>query len=177
MKLVVRIRVPLPLRESLQNWIFRIGYSTFCFLSAFSSSPFKQKNQFFPACRSFSAGRRMGFFNKGPSYARRSCLREALRHAGRWAGRLVPIKQKSPHISVRASLINVRRRLTLPDFTPVPSARAGLTTLFGMGRGGPHRNSHLNVVVIFSVRRLPTVPIVPIAIGIGITLMSWKCKA
>ncbi len=39
-----------------------------------------------------------------------------------------------------------RQRLTLPGFTPVPSARVGLTTLFGMGRGGPHRCSHLKVL-------------------------------
>ena len=26
----------------------------------------------------------------------------------------------------------------------VPSALVGLTSLFGMGRGGPHRNRHLN---------------------------------
>lgn len=35
------------------------------------------------------------------------------------------------------------RRLTLPGVTPVPSALMSLTSLFGMGRGGPHRNSHL----------------------------------
>ena len=31
--------------------------------------------------------------------------------------------------------------------TAVPSAQAGLTTLFGMGRGEPRRNNHLKVVV------------------------------
>ena len=39
-----------------------------------------------------------------------------------------------------------RQRLTLPGFTPVPSARAGLTALFGMGRGDPHRYSHLKIL-------------------------------
>ena len=38
----------------------------------------------------------------------------------------------------------------LSRFDPVPSAQAGLTSLFGMGRGGPRRNSHqklLNILV------------------------------
>lgn len=35
-----------------------------------------------------------------------------------------------------------RQRHTLPPFTAVPSALVGLTSLFGMGRGDPHRNSH-----------------------------------
>ena len=35
-----------------------------------------------------------------------------------------------------------RRRHTLPQ-NAVPSAQAGLTSLFGMGRGEPRRNNHL----------------------------------
>ena len=35
-----------------------------------------------------------------------------------------------------------RRRHTLPQIA-VPSAQAGLTSLFGMGRGEPRRNNHL----------------------------------
>ncbi len=35
-----------------------------------------------------------------------------------------------------------RQRHTLPGKRQVPSALVGLTSLFGMGRGGPHRNSH-----------------------------------
>ncbi len=38
----------------------------------------------------------------------------------------------------------------LSRFNPVPSAQAGLTSLFGMGRGGPRRYSHqkaLNILV------------------------------
>ena len=31
------------------------------------------------------------------------------------------------------------------DFVLVPSALVSLTSLFGMGRGGPHRNSHLKL--------------------------------
>jgi hypothetical protein len=34
------------------------------------------------------------------------------------------------------------RRPTLPPFGAVPSALAGLTSLFGMGRGEPYRNGH-----------------------------------
>jgi hypothetical protein len=35
----------------------------------------------------------------------------------------------------------------LSHITAVPSAQAGLTTLFGMGRGEPRRNNHLKVFV------------------------------
>ena len=34
------------------------------------------------------------------------------------------------------------QRHTLPPVTAVPSAQVGLTSLFGMGRGGHHRYSH-----------------------------------
>jgi hypothetical protein len=46
-----------------------------------------------------------------------------------------------------------RQRLTLPGFTLVPSARVGLTALFEMGRGDPHRYSHLKLLSDFY--RLP----------------------
>ena|GEM_PF-2374180 len=36
------------------------------------------------------------------------------------------------------------QRHTLPDVTPVPFAQMGLTSLFGMGRGGHHCYSHHN---------------------------------
>jgi hypothetical protein len=35
----------------------------------------------------------------------------------------------------------------LSHITAVPSAQAGLTTLFGMGRGEPRRNNHLKVLL------------------------------
>ena len=38
----------------------------------------------------------------------------------------------------------------LSHITAVPSAQAGLTTLFGMGRGEPRRNNHLKVVCLKS---------------------------
>jgi hypothetical protein len=43
-------------------------------------------------------------------------------------------------------LLKERRRHTLPQIA-VPSAQAGLTSLFGMGRGEPRRNNHLKVVL------------------------------
>ena len=36
----------------------------------------------------------------------------------------------------------LRQRHTFPGFTQVSSAQAGLTSLFGMGRGGHRRYSH-----------------------------------
>ena len=39
-----------------------------------------------------------------------------------------------------------RRRHTLPQIA-VPSAQAGLTSLFGMGRGEPRRNNHLRFLL------------------------------
>ena len=43
-------------------------------------------------------------------------------------------------------VIKDRQRLTLPGVILVPSALVGLTSLFGMGRGGPHRYSHLKII-------------------------------
>jgi hypothetical protein len=58
-----------------------------------------------------------------------------------------PFKSKKPYpINSGRVLIKNRQRLTLPDVIPVPSAQAGLTSLFGMGRGEPHRYSHLKVL-------------------------------
>ena len=44
-------------------------------------------------------------------------------------------------------VIKDRQRLTLPGVILVPSALAGLTALFGMGRGDPRRYSHLKIFV------------------------------
>ncbi len=40
----------------------------------------------------------------------------------------------------------LRQRHTLPHVTVVPSALVGLTSLFGKGRGEPHRHSHLKAL-------------------------------
>jgi hypothetical protein len=57
--------------------------------------------------------------------------------------------KKSPLISLGAFVMKKRQRLTLPHVIAVPSALAGLTSLFGMGRGEPHRYSHLNALQVF----------------------------
>ena len=46
-------------------------------------------------------------------------------------------KQKSVHLIAQMNALIKRRRLpTLPHCIAVPSAQVGLTSLFGMGRGG-----------------------------------------
>ena len=60
-------------------------------------------------------------------------------------GRTRRSKNKKPCF-VRNRVFKERRRHTLPQIA-VPSAQAGLTSLFGMGRGEPRRNNHLKVVV------------------------------
>ena len=50
-------------------------------------------------------------------------------------------KQKSPSICAEASAMGWRRP-TFPQLNAVSSALRGLTSLFGMGRGGPPRYSH-----------------------------------
>ena len=47
------------------------------------------------------------------------------------------IKKSAEDISILSTLASKRRRPpTLPHCIAVPSAQAGLTSLFGMGRGG-----------------------------------------
>ena len=63
-----------------------------------------------------------------------------------------PIKQKVLHIreglskNLKRVQIKKRQRHTLPQIA-VPSAQAGLTSLFEMGRGEPRRNNHLKIIV------------------------------
>ena len=57
------------------------------------------------------------------------------------------LKTKKPCLLNKAFLvIKDRQRLTLPGVILVPSALVGLTALFGMGRGDPHRYSHLKIM-------------------------------
>ena len=49
------------------------------------------------------------------------------------------IQRKEPRCHTTSGPPEVRRRPTLPTGVSVPSARAGLTALFGMGRGGTPR--------------------------------------
>jgi hypothetical protein len=53
---------------------------------------------------------------------------------------------KKPHFD-RNGVFQKKGDDILSHKTAVPSAQAGLTTLFGMGRGEPRRNNHLKVVV------------------------------
>ena len=52
------------------------------------------------------------------------------------------IKQKTTRIN-SSGLYKKRHRPTLPPVTAIPSALAGLTALFGMGRGRHRRYRHL----------------------------------
>jgi hypothetical protein len=61
---------------------------------------------------------------------------------------------------IEGVLIKNRQRLTLPGFTLVPSARVGLTALFEMGRGDPHRYSHLKTCPDFYRQGLNIVDII-----------------
>jgi hypothetical protein len=54
---------------------------------------------------------------------------------------MVPIKNKKACLFRQAFL--KKGDDILSHITAVPSAQAGLTTLFGMGRGEPRRNNHL----------------------------------
>ena len=51
------------------------------------------------------------------------------------------IKTEKPQLHAEASVIGWRRP-TFPQVDAVSSALRGLTSLFGMGRGGPPRYSH-----------------------------------
>ena len=59
---------------------------------------------------------------------------------------LTSYKTKNPQFTLRV----FRRSATTysPGFWPVPSALVSLTSLFGMGRGGPNRNNHLKKIEI-----------------------------
>ena len=55
--------------------------------------------------------------------------------------------KKKPLRDGEEALIINRRRPTFPPLkAEVSLAQVGLTTLFGKGRGGPHRHSHLKKV-------------------------------
>src|SRR5690606_10037785 len=63
-----------------------------------------------------------------------------------WLRGFVALKKNRRHFFSNGGFVNKdRQRLTLPGVILVPSALVGLTSLFGMGRGDPHRYSHLNI--------------------------------
>gem|GEM_PF-6820721 len=55
-------------------------------------------------------------------------------------------KQEKPVSFHLQAFFKIWHRPTLPRVTAVPSALVGLTSLFGMGRGGHHRYRHLNIL-------------------------------
>ena len=59
--------------------------------------------------------------------------------------RCFQLKKKAFTIAHEGFIIKDSQRLTLPGVILVPSALVGLTALFGMGRGDPHRYSHLKI--------------------------------
>ena len=66
-------------------------------------------------------------------------------------------KTEKPQRIAEASVMGWRRP-TFPQVDAVSSALRGLTSLFGMGRGGPPRYSHhvyLNMSLTWSGRRTP----------------------
>ena len=52
---------------------------------------------------------------------------------------------KKRQLLLNSCLYGIGRRPTLPPGLAVPSARSGLTSLFGMGRGVPRRYNHRNL--------------------------------
>ncbi len=67
-----------------------------------------------------------------------------------WAdnGPLLDLNAKNPKTKKPLTLcegLQGRRRPTLPPGVAVPSAQTGLTSLFGMERGGPRRHGHLDL--------------------------------
>gem|GEM_PF-5842491 len=57
-------------------------------------------------------------------------------------------KRKKPlTVSSKGFRVKKRHRPTLPPVTAIPSALAGLTALFGMGRGRHRRYRHLKIFI------------------------------
>ena len=64
--------------------------------------------------------------------------------------------KKALHLTMKGFVLHPKgdkiwHRPTLPHFTAVPSALAGLTSLFGMGRGGHRRYRHLNFFLVIGL--------------------------
>ena len=58
------------------------------------------------------------------------------------------INKETRYLLDNGFYFKIGHRPTLPHFTAVPSALAGLTSLFGMGRGGHRRYRHLNILIV-----------------------------
>ena len=59
-----------------------------------------------------------------------------------YSAKITPKNKKALH---KREGLQGRRRPTLPPGVAVPSAQTGLTSLFGMERGGPRRHGHLDL--------------------------------
>ena len=79
-------------------------------------------------------------------------------------------KKKPFEVNRRASIM--WRRPTLPGVTPVPSALQGLTSLFGMGRGGTPALGRLNLCKTFRAENQEPRLIVLLLIIILLLLVS-----
>ena len=60
---------------------------------------------------------------------------------------LIRFSKEEKKAPMKGLLKKIGRRLTLPPVKAVPSALSSLTSLFGMGRGGPRRYSHLKTLI------------------------------
>ena len=78
---------------------------------------------------------------KTPIFSDWGSLKKGDEPTRRGGEHVAPIKNKKACL-LRQAFHKKRRRHTLPQIA-VPSAQAGLTSLFGMGRGEPRRNNHL----------------------------------
>ena len=82
----------------------------------------------------------MKYFNKIRSFVKN--IRIKLQYPRFSSIHQKPIKHKKP-LSDWIGVFQKKGDDILSHITAGPSAQAGLTTLFGMGRGEPRRNNHL----------------------------------
>ena len=83
-------------------------------------------------------------------------------------------KKKPPAFLLKASL--KRRRPTLPHCGAVPSARSGLTSLFGMGRGGTPRLKPPKYFVQFIIKNSEFIIVLSIYYSLLTTNSSFLIK-
>ena len=82
--------------------------------------------------------------------------------------------KKPPAFLLKASL--KRRRPTLPHCGAVPSARSGLTSLFGMGRGGTPRLKPPKYFVQFIIKNSEFIIVLSIYYSLLTTNSSFLIK-
>ena len=76
---------------------------------------------------------------------------------GPFSGGMMPLgsaqTKKRPRCFAQRGPYKIRHRPTLTPVTAIPSALAGLTALFGMGRGGHRRYRHLNTFMTWNRKK------------------------